>query len=297
MRPFWPRRSPHFLECRRAVRPFDGPAVIGLSGGADSLALAAAAAAEGKNVRAVVVDHGLQAGSAGVAEAAAGKARAWGIPAEVVRVQVGEGNVEAQARRVRYAALLEPGGDVWVAHTADDQAETLLLGALRGNPSGMARRTGRVVRPFLGVRRADTAGACRELGVQPWEDPMNADPAFRRVRVRREVIPQLGELIGGDAVPALARTADRIARDGELIASISELEPTDSCAELALDPGPVRRRRIAAWLVSHGVAVEGSQLAAVEALVTGWHGQGPVDVGGGRAVRRVGGMLELVQRR
>ena len=293
MQPFWPRRSPHFLACRRAVRPFTGPAVIGLSGGADSLALVAAAAAEGKDVTAVVVDHGLQTGSADVAENAVGTARAWGIPAEVVRVRVGVGNVEAEARRARYAALRARGADVWVAHTADDQAETLILGALRGNPSGMAPRGGGVTRPFLGIRRADTEGACRELGVEPWEDPMNADPAFRRVRVRAEVVPSLSELIGGDAVPALARTADRIAADRELLETLVDLGPTGECAELAGDPGPVRRHRLAAWLVDNGVAVQGAQLAAVEALVTDWHGQGPVSVGAGREVRRVGGVLRV----
>ena len=293
MQPFWPRRSPHFLACRRAVRPFDAPAVIGLSGGPDSLALAAAAAAEGKDVRCVVVDHGLQPGSAQVAGQAARAARGFGLRADVARVEVGAGNLEAAAREARYAALLSYGEDVWVAHTADDQAETLVLGALRGNPSGMSPRNGRVVRPFLGVRRADTVGACEELGLEPWHDPMNADPAFRRVAVRRQVLPLLSELLGGDAVPALAATADRIAADQALIASLTDLTPTTSCAQLRADAGPVRRRRLAAWLLGEGVPVQGDQLAAVEALVVDWHGQGPVAVAGGRKVVRDGGTLVL----
>ena len=295
MEPFWPRRSPHFLACRRALRPFDGPAIIGLSGGPDSLALAAAAAAENKDVRCVVVDHGLQEGSAEVAGRATQAVRAFGLAAEVVRVKVAEGNLEAAARSARYEALLAYGADVWVGHTADDQAETLLLGALRGNPSGMAPRTGRVVRPFLGIRRADTVGACDELGLKPWHDPMNADPAFRRVAVRRQVLPLLSELLGGDAVPAIAATADRIAADQALIASLTDLSPTTSCAELAEDAGPIRRRRLAAWLLEEGVPVQGDQLEAVEALVVDWHGQGPVAVAGGRAVVREGGKLALVE--
>ena len=294
MEPFWPRRSPHFLACRRALRPFDDPAIIGLSGGPDSLALAAAAAAENKDVRCVVVDHGLQDGSAEVAERAAQAVEAFGLEAEVVRVEVGEGNLEASARSARYEALLAYGHDVWVAHTADDQAETLLLGALRGNPSGMAPRNGRVVRPFLGIRRADTVGACEELGLDPWHDPMNADPAFRRVAMRNQVLPLLSELLGGDAVPALAATADRIAADQALIASLTDLAPTTSCAELAEDPGPIRRRRLAAWLLEQGVPVQGDQLDAVEALVVDWHGQGPVAVAGGRAVVREGGQLAIL---
>ncbi|SDL93480.1 tRNA(Ile)-lysidine synthase [Corynebacterium mycetoides] len=302
MQPFWPRRSPHFLACRRSLDAFHGPAVIGLSGGADSLALVAAAAAERKDVRAVVVDHGLQAGSAAVAERAAAQARAWGVEASVVPVEVvAEGNegesVEARAREARYDALLSFGVDVWVAHTADDQAETLLLGALRGNPSGMPVRTARgVVRPFLKLRRADTSGACAELGVEPWQDPMNDDEAFRRVAVRKRVIPQLSELIGGDSVPALATAAHRIAADNELLESLVDVTATSDCAALAAAPGPVRRRRLAAWLHSCGVRVHGAQLGAIEGLVVRWHGQGPIDVGGGRAVRRVGAELVVVGR-
>lgn len=294
MEPFWPRRSPHFLACRRALRPFDGPAIIGLSGGPDSLALAAAAAAENKDVRCVVVDHGLQDESAEVAERAVQTVQAFGLAAEIVRVDVPPGNLEAAARSARYEALLAYGSDVWVGHTADDQAETLLLGALRGNPSGMAPRNGRVVRPFLDIRRADTVGACEELGLDPWHDPMNADPAFRRVAMRTQVLPLLSELIGGDAVPAIAATADRIAADQALIASLTDLAPTTSCSELAEDARPIRRRRLAAWLLGQGVPVQGDQLDAVEALVVDWHGQGPVAVAGGRAVVREGGQLAIL---
>lgn len=299
--PFWPRRSPHFLACRLAVRPFhtspDRPAVIGLSGGPDSLALVAAAAAERKHVRAVVVDHQLQAGSAEVADRAAAQAERLGVPAEVVRVDVAAGNVEAAAREARYAALFAAAAQVWTAHTAEDQAETLLLGALRGNPAGMGAKVGvakqkLLVRPFLQVRRADTVGACEELGLEAWADPMNADPAFRRVAVRREIIPALSELVGGDAVPALAATAARIADGRELLSTLADTQPTTDCAALAADPAPVRRRRIAAWLVAEGVPVQGDQLAAIEALAANWHGQGPVHVAGG-VVARVGGRLEL----
>lgn len=299
--PFWPRRSPRFLACRLAVRPFhtspDRPAVIGLSGGPDSLALVAAAAAERKHVRAVVVDHQLQAGSAEVADRAAAQAERLGVPAEVVRVDVAAGNVEAAAREARYAALFAAAAQVWTAHTAEDQAETLLLGALRGNPAGMGAKVGvakqkLLVRPFLQVRRADTVGACEELGLEAWADPMNADPAFRRVAVRREIIPALSELVGGDAVPALAATAARIADGRELLEALADTQPTTDCAALAADPAPVRRRRIAAWLVAEGVPVQGDQLAAIEALAANWHGQGPVHVAGG-VVARVGGRLEL----
>lgn len=310
--PFWPRQSPHFLACRRPLRPLTDPALIGLSGGPDSLALVAAAAAENKNVRALVVDHELQEGSGDVAKRAAAQAVALGVLADVVRVGVdaapGE-SVEAAARAARYAALAraaaEEGRDIWVAHTLDDQAETLLLGALRGNPAGMAPVSvldagPRLVRPFLSVRRADTVGACDELGLEVWHDPMNDDPAYRRVAVRKDIIPALSELIGGDAVPTLARTAERITADLELLAELVDLTPTNDCASLAAEPAPVRQRRILAWLRGEGerssgvpLNVSGSQLTDIERLCTDWHGQGPVAISGGRSVARVGALLEV----
>ncbi|KGF24554.1 tRNA(Ile)-lysidine synthetase [Corynebacterium tuscaniense DNF00037] len=306
--PFWPRVSPHFVECRRAVRAFDAPALIGLSGGPDSLALVAAAVAEGKDARAVVVDHGLQEGSVAVAQRAAAVAQRLGVHAEVVSVGVaptpGE-SVEAVAREARYAALSaaarRDGRDIWVAHTREDQAETLLLGALRGNPVGMSsvsflENGRRLARPFLTIRRADTVGACEELELDPWHDPMNEDLAYRRVAVRQSIIPTLADLIGGDAVPALARTADRIAADQELLASLVNLSPTNNCATLAADPTPIRQRRIMAWLRDAGVNVGGAPLAAIDQLCVNWCGQGPVAIGGGLQVVRRSGEL-IVEKR
>nr|WP_245533828.1 tRNA lysidine(34) synthetase TilS [Corynebacterium lubricantis] len=283
------------MRLRVAVRPFDGPAVIGLSGGADSLSLVAAAAAEGKNIDAVVVDHGLQEGSREVAENAAQQARDLGVTARVVAVNVAGENIEAAAREARYAALHNEAGDrdVWVAHTADDQAETLILGALRGNPAGMSVRSEKLVRPLLTTRRADTVAACEELGLKVWHDPMNHDPAYRRVRVRHEVIPLLSEILGGDATSPLATTANRIAEDNSYIEAHLEtgLEATTDCATLAADPPALRTRKVARWLNDLGVGASQSSISDVLALCTNWHGQGPVYVGGGLQVRRIEGRL------
>lgn len=313
--PFWPRKSPHFLACRRAVRlcwqtshggDTGGPVVIGLSGGPDSLALVAAALAEGVPVLAVVVNHNLQEGSAQIAGEAAVQARALGASTRIVHVDVDVergGSVEAAARRARYAALFEVAAEVagdraevWVAHTADDQAETLLLGALRGNPSGMLQRSGNLVRPFLYLRRADTVGACTELHLHPWHDPMNEDPAFRRVAMRTEIIPALSELLGGDAVPALARTADRIAQSNEVIRELASASTEMDCEELAGLPAVVRRFRIHAWLVEKHVHPNGAQLDAIERLVTHWRGQVGVELAGSQAVKREAGRLVVVPR-
>lgn len=330
--PFWPRHSPHFVACRRAVRPFTGQAVIGLSGGPDSLALVAAAAAEGKRVRALVVDHGLQDGSAQVAHRAAHQARSLGVSAEVVRVEIDpatatRSGVEAAAREARYGALARAAGasggeagasDIWVAHTLDDQAETLLLGALRGNPAGMAAVElvptqpaqpalptlpdspaqpalpgCRLVRPLLTVRRADTTGACSELGLEWWDDPMNHDPSYRRVAIRHTIIPALTDLLGGDAAVPLAGTADRVAADRQLVETLVDISSTDNCAELAAEDAAVRRRRIAAWLRENNAPIQRDQLTAIEHLVTNWHGQGPITLAGGRTVTRRGGQLEI----
>ena len=315
--PFWPRVSPHFLACRRAVRAaqLDHTVGVGLSGGADSLALCAAMIAEGHDVIALCVDHGLQDGSREQAERAARQAENLGARARVLEVQVPEeaGNsLEAAARQARYqamsAAAREDGAsrrggrslEIAVAHTADDQAETLLLGALRGRVAGMPERAvvegARVVRPFLQVRRADTEGACAELGLEVWQDPQNADTDFRRVALRRGIIPELSRVIGGDAVPALAQAAMDTARDEEYLATAA----TADCAELAALPEPRRRRAIAAWLVERGVKVTREGLGGIGKLCTNWHGQGPVAVSSARQagqrleVARIGGKLALL---
>lgn len=294
--PFWPRHSPHFLACRRAVRPWDTPAVIGLSGGPDSLALVAAAAAENKNVEAVVVDHGLQEDSAQVAQHAADQARALGVDAQVIRVTVAPGNVEAQARTARYAALHEVADrrDIWVGHTADDQAETLLLTALRSHPAGMSPRTGQIVRPMLDLRRADTVGACHELGLNFWDDPMNQDRAYRRVRIRHEVLPLLADILGGDATAPLARAAHQLASTEDFLAPL--VAPTTDCSELADDHPALRHRKIAAWLHEMGAAPSASSISDIARLCTDWRGQGPIPVGGGLAVVRRNGQLVTLRR-
>ena len=210
--------------------------------------------------------------------------------------------MEAVAREARYAALAEvanrDGREIWVAHTREDQAETLLLGALRGNPVGMAPVSAlesglSLVRPFLMIRRADTAGACEELGLDAWHDPMNNDLAYQRVSIRKRILPALAEVLGGNAVPALARTADRIAADQAFIEQSADLTPTADCNALAADPAPIRQRRIMAWLREQGISVSGAQLADVERLCTDWRGQGPVTISGGVRVERRGGGLNV----
>ncbi|WP_440712783.1 tRNA lysidine(34) synthetase TilS [Gordonia sp. FQ] len=275
---------------------------VALSGGPDSLALTAAAVRAGLDVTALVVDHGLQSGSARIAAEAADAARTIGARAQVLKIDVcGPGGPEAAARRGRYAALdaARAGRPVLLGHTLDDQAETVLLGLGRGSGArslaGMADWNEPWGRPLLRVRRAQTRRACAEWGLSPWHDPHNDDPRFTRVRLRHEVLPLLDDVLHGGAAEALARTAAQLRADSEaldlLAADLLDRARTPGgldVAALAAAPAALRTRALRSWLTESGAAAPSFRLTAqVEALVTDWHGQGPIAVGGDAAARLV----------
>ncbi|CAM4098263.1 tRNA(Ile)-lysidine synthase [Mycobacterium basiliense] len=271
---------------------------VGLSGGPDSLALTAVAAPL-LPTTALIIDHGLQADSARIAETARVQAISLGCKAaQVLRVQVGDpggpaGGPEAAARAARYTALdaARREAPVLLAHTLDDQAETVLLGLGRGSGArsiaGMRPHDPPWCRPLLGVRRSVTHAACRELGLSPWRDPHNTDRRFTRTRLRQEVLPLLEDVLGGGVAEALARTARALREDTDLLdASAAEARPHVStgsaldAAALALLPDPVRRRVIRSWLLDGGaIGLTDKQIRAVDRLVTAWRGQGGVAVG------------------
>ncbi len=304
---------PAVAEVRRAVRaalPTEGRVLVACSGGADSLALAAATAFECRDRAAalITVDHGLQPGSADQAAAVAAIGHELGFdPVEIVPVTVGvDGGPEAAARVARYAALDAAAAaldaTVLLGHTLDDQAETVLLGLGRGSGprsiAGMRPVDGRYRRPFLGVRRATTQAACDALGLTPWHDPHNADPAYQRVRLRRDVLPLLEDVLHGGVAEALARTAALTQADLDaldaLAAGISRDSATLDVAALKGQPQAIRTRVLRAWALSGGAApLTATHIAALDALVAGWHGQGAVDLPGGFAVRRASGRLHL----
>ncbi|MFV8308525.1 tRNA lysidine(34) synthetase TilS [Mycobacteroides chelonae] len=290
---------PSSLALRRAVKAFgvqhlsNATAVtVALSGGADSLALAAAAVGQGWAVTALIVDHGLQHGSAEVAAQARNQALALGCrDALVLTVTVdGPGGLEAAARAARYAALRQAsdGLPVLLAHTLDDQAETVLLGLGRGSGgrsiAGMRPWDAPWGRPFLDIRRAETRVACAEWGLTPWEDPHNVDPRFVRVRLRHEVLPLLEQVLGGGVAEALARTAASLREDGDVLdeQARAAFSGTGSLEVTGLrDVAPaVRRRVIRLWLLAGGAQdLNDNQIRAVDGLVAQWHGQGGVAVG------------------
>ena len=320
--PFRPSLTPAVAEVRRAVRsalPAEGLVLVALSGGPDSLALAAAVAFEapraGVRAGAVVVDHGLQNGSDAVAARAAEQAESLGLdPVRVVRVTVaGEGGPEAAARAARYDALSAVAEELGAAavllgHTLDDQAETVLLGLARGSGAGslqgMAPGAGLYRRPLLGIRRSTTVAACAAAGLEPWTDPHNDDPAYTRVRVRRNVLPVLEAELGPGVAEALARTAEQLREDEEAFATMID-EVAEELAEfidggvavavgaLAANPAALRQRVIRFVVQSEfGVSLSRAHTLEIARLVTDWHGQGPVDVPGVE-VARAGGRIEF----
>ena len=286
-----------------AARLADAPSwCVALSGGPDSLALTAAAA-DLRPTTALIVDHGLQPGSAAVAETARRQALALGCAdARVLPVDVGsDGGPEAAARAARYVALdtARAGAPVLLAHTLDDQAETVLLGLGRGSGprsiAGMRPCDPPWYRPLLEVRRRDTHAACAELDLNPWDDPHNHDRRFTRVRLRTEVLPLLEEVLGGGVAEALARTATALREDTDTLDALAEADLATVTAGGTLDvaaiaelPAALRRRVIRAWLLAGGaIDLTDGQIRAVDALVTAWRGQGGVAVGCGVARTRM----------
>jgi tRNA(Ile)-lysidine synthase len=306
------RHDPAVLRTRAAVRASlrdvapGGLVLAAVSGGADSLALAAATAHEARRLRlgagAVAIDHRLQRGSGERAATAAQQCRDLGLDPVVVReVKVGRGGgPEGAARAARYAALDATAAEagavvVLLGHTLDDQAETVLMGLARGSGArslaGMAREAGRYRRPFLGVRRTETRAACRALGLDVWHDPHNADPAFTRVRVRREVLPVLEEALGPGVVEALARSASLLRDDADALDEWAAKAAADGLAVHALTalPSAVRTRVLRLAAVNAGApagALTARHVAEMDRLVRDWHGQGPVSLPGGLVAER-----------
>nr|WP_216647970.1 tRNA lysidine(34) synthetase TilS [Isoptericola chiayiensis] len=320
----------------------DDLVLVACSGGPDSLALAAAVAHEarrvGRSVRsrghavragAVVVDHGLQAGSDDVAARAAQQCRDLGLDPVAVRVADvvprGEG-LEAAARDARYRLLEDVATTtgavtVLLGHTLDDQAEQVLLGLARGSGArslaGMPATRGVFRRPLLGLRREQTERVCAVEGLVPWRDPTNepGPTAPLRSRVRGRLLPVLGEVLGPGAVEALARSADQLRDDAdaldELAAELLSAARTAAAAcatagggdEVVLDvavladaPAALRRRALRGAALAVGCppgTTTARHVDALDALVVAWRGQGEVHLPGDARAARACGRLFL----
>ncbi len=314
------------LELRNAVRPFlenltaGDCALVAVSGGTDSLALAYALIKEAPdlaiNLIAVTVDHQLQSGSADQAAKVQVELKAMGYQEVIIeKVSVKEkSGLEADARTARYAALdaiahTYGATQVFLGHTRDDQAETVLLGLARGSGTrslaGMAVVNGKYARPFLQLTREQTVKACQEAKLNPWSDPHNENAKFSRVRVRNSVLPIMESEIGPGIAAALARSAAILRDDADALdemaqAVISRVDLKDlDCAALAELPRAIRSRILRAAIYAAGApsgSLSADHLSAVESLVTSWHGQGEVSLPGGVKVARISGRLSLLAR-
>ena len=316
-------KTPALLELRQAVRFWfeklepNSKVCIGVSGGADSLALAAAAKLESKNFSidlvAVIVDHGLQANSAEIAEFAKQQLIKLGFQDIFLgraSVQITDG-LEASARRARYKVFQQAietyGPNTFLlGHTKNDQAEGVLLGLARGSGtkslSGMQEVSGIFVRPLLGIDRATTEIACHESNIEYWVDPHNSNQEFTRVRVRENILPLLENDIGPGIIDALARSAkilreDAIALDEWAENVFRQVEPMDiEISILATLPVAVRSRVLRMAIYAAGApagSISAAHLEPIEAFVSDWRGQGHTSLPGGVKVCRISGRLSL----
>ena len=265
-----------------------------MSGGADSLALLALAVAGGCHATAVHVDHGLRVGSAAEARVVEAAARELGAAFETRTAAVAPGpDLEARARRRRYAAL--PAGAL-TGHTADDQAETVLLHLVRGaGLDGLRGIRPGPTKPLLHLRRAETAAVCAAHGWIPVDDASNRDLSLRRNRVRHELLPLLDAVAERDVAAVLSRQAALLHDDADLLDALAgTVDPADAAA-LAAAPLPLARRAVRAWLrVTTDAERHPPDAATVERVLAVARGEAVgTDVGGGRSVRRSRGRLQL----
>ena len=267
----------------RCTFPPPGTSVAcAVSGGADSLALLALAIESGCHATAIHVDHELRNDSEREADNVAAMAARLGAGFRAVRVHVGHGpNLEARARVARYAAL---PADVLTGHTADDQAETLLVNLLRGaasNGLGAMRPGGR--RPILALRRHETEALCAELGLTVFHDPSNSDPRHTRNRVRHELLPLIADISQRDPVPVLVRQTDIARVDADFLDDLATaVDPRDARA-LAAAPIALARRAVRRWLSGD----HPPDAATVERVLAVARGEASgTDVGEGQSVRR-----------
>ena len=290
--------------------------IVAVSGGADSLALAYALSAEAEKVAitviGVTVDHQLQAASSVQAEKVVAQLSKFGLSCVIkkVTVDIKEG-LEASARKVRYEALSEVAEKenavaVFLGHTKDDQAETVLLGLARGSGtrslSGMAHHNGIYVRPLLEITRTQNEEFCKEVGLDYWNDPHNQDSQFARVRVRTEALPVLEKSIGPGISDALARSSHLLRDDADALDHWAKREENHldlldlDCSHLETLPRAIRTRILRAAIYAAGApsgSVSAEHVSAVEALISAWNGQGALNLPGGVKVERISGRLSL----
>lgn len=306
------------IVVRNAVKPFlaqleaGDTFLVAVSGGADSLALAAALLIEAQplalNPIAITIDHQLQENSELQAEKVSRQLKEFGYGQVFIKkvVVTSTNGIEAGARAARYEAIAQSveetkASKVFLGHTHGDQAETVLLGLARGSGarslSGMATDNGIYARPLLALTRETTELACKDFGFEIWNDPHNFNSDFTRVRVRREVIPYLEKNLDPGISNALVRSAALLRDDADALDQWAERESGDlDCERLSLLPRAVRTRIIRKAALAAGTTpgeLTYEQITAIDALISAWKGQGAVSLAGGVKVERISGRLSL----
>jgi tRNA(Ile)-lysidine synthase len=311
--------TPSLWEIRKAVKPWliDSSQTIlfGCSGGADSMALALALflEADGTKVIPLVVDHGLQPGSAQITTQTISKLKEIGytqIESAIAQVKITDG-LEASARRARYQIFNQfidthQPKYFLLAHTLNDQAESVLLGLARGSGarslSGMALENNIYVRPLLKISRLTTEAACHEGGVEFWSDPHNEDLRFARVRTRKNVLPNLEENLGPGITEALVRSADLLRDDADALDSFAreyfaQTDPLNlSVNELERLPRAIRTRVLRLAIYQAGApsgSLSAEHINGAEALISDWHGQKELSLPGDVKLLRNSGRITL----
>ena len=311
--------TPSLWEIRKAVKPWIADSsqtiLFGCSGGTDSMALALALFLEANQTKVipVVVDHGLQDGSAQIASQTISKLKKIGytqVETAVAQVKITDG-LEASARRARYQ-IFNQFIDTYrpkyflLAHTLNDQAETVLLGLARGSGarslSGMAVENNIYVRPLLKISRQTTVAACHEGGIEIWSDPHNDDLRFARVRARKNVLPNLEENLGPGITEALVRSADLLRDDADALDSFAleyfaQTDPLNlSVNELERLPRAIRTRVLRLAIYQAGApagSLSAEHINGAEALISDWHGQKELSLPGDVKLLRNSGRITL----
>ncbi|MGA0083315.1 MAG: tRNA lysidine(34) synthetase TilS [Candidatus Nanopelagicales bacterium] len=295
--------------------------LVACSGGADSLALAWTSQVVtkriGLNLIAVIIDHQLIKESSQVAQDAKKKCEDFGIEKVVIKqIEVKDDNdgLEAAARKARYEAFEESVNEfnakaVLLAHTQDDQAETMLMRLTRGSGakslSAMKEVSGKYLRPFLHIRKQVLVDALEKENISYWQDPANTNYKFLRAKVRHELMPKLIEVLGDSAIDSLDRTSGLLKEDNEALESIAlesyeKLNKELKVQELEKLPTAIRKRVIKIAALNSGVTpgpFSFEHIEAIDALVTNWHGQGNVDLPGFIQASRVDQTIRFISSR
>ena len=295
--------------------------LVACSGGADSLALAwtsqVVAKRLGLNLICVIIDHQLIKESAQVALEAKIKCENFGIEKVVIKqieVKENKEGLEAAARKARYEAFEQltiefDAKAVLLAHTQDDQAETMLMRLTRGSGakslSAMKEVSGKYLRPFLHIRKFELVNALEKEGITYWQDPANTDYKFLRAKVRHELMPKLIEVLGQSAIESLDKTSDLLKEDNDALDLIAQENYDKLNKELKVEnleeyPAAIRKRIIKIAALEAGV-ISGpfsyEHIEAIDALVTNWRGQGNVDLPGFIQASRVNQTIRFISSR